>query len=284
MTGVVTDGSGYWRNVFFALAGGWILLSVLRGWTQGILRQLLAPLAILAASLLVVLVTPVASGYFYRNSWLPASAVALVLGTAIWLFAYNLSMFVGGIIFKRTRDQDIAIVRLIFGLGGSAVAVVYALLQVWVIVIGIRIFGRIAEYQIAVQSSRNGVASGLAAGLARLKNSLELGSGKAVLDQLDPVPVAVYRRLDQYNQLLANPRAMGRLMESPALQGIWQNPRVRSLQDDPEILEAMRRGDFLSLLSNPKVIALWTDPSVRALLSGDQIQAACEYAEGDAKR
>jgi Leu/Phe-tRNA-protein transferase len=55
------------------------------------------------------------------------------------------------------------------------------------------------------------------------------------------------------------------------------------LQADPEILEAVRRGDFLSILSNPKVLALWTDPNIRALLSGDQIQAACDYAKEEAK-
>jgi hypothetical protein len=282
MSGIGADGSEYWRNVFFALAGGWVLLSFLRGWTQGILRQLLVPLAVFGALVAVILVTPTASGYLYQNTRLPASA--LLLGFGIWLFAYNLLVFVGGIIFKRTRNQDLAIVRLVFGVGGAIIAVVYAFLQIWVIVVGIRILGRVAEDQIAVQSSRNAVSSGLVVGLARLKNSLELGSGKVVLDQLDPVPPEAYRRLDQCTRLLANPRAIGRLLESPALRGIWENPRIRALQADPEILEAIRRGDFLSILSNPKVFALWTDPSIRAVLSGDQIQAACDYAKEEAKQ
>jgi hypothetical protein len=282
MTGIGTDGSEYWRNMFFALAGGWVLLSFFRGWTQGILRQLLMPLAAFGALVAVILVTPTASGYLYQNTRLPASA--LVLGLAIWLLAYNLLVLVGGIIFKRTRDQDFAIVRLVFGVGGAAAAVVYAFLQIWVVAVGIRIFGRVAEDQIAVQSSRNAVSSGLVVGLARLKNSLELGSGKVVLDQLDPVPPKAYHRLDQCSQLLANPRAFGRLLESPALRGVWENPRIRALQSDPEILEAIRRGDFFSILSNPKVFALWTDPSIQALLSGDQIQVACDYAKEEAKQ
>jgi hypothetical protein len=283
MTGIGTAGSEYWRNVFFALAGSWVLVSFLRGWMQGILRQLLVPLAVFGALLAVVFITPVGSGFLRQNAWLPASTSALILGVAIWLFAYNLLVFVGGIIFKRTRDQDFAIVRLVFGVGGAAVAVVYALLQIWVIVIGIRILGRIAEDQIAVRSSRTAVSSGLVVELARLKNSLELGSGKAVLDQVDPVPSVAYRRLDQCCQLLVNPHATGRLLESPALRGVWENPRIRTLQADPEILEAVRRGDFLSILSNPKVLTLWTDPNIRALLSGDQIQAACDYAKEEAK-
>jgi len=283
MTSVGTDGSEYWRNVFFALAGGWILLSFLRGWTQGILRQVLVPLAVVGAFVAVILVTPTASGYLYQNTRLPSSASALLLGFAIWLFVYNLLVFLGGIIFKRTRDQDLTIVRLVFGVGGAVIAVVYAFLQIWVIVVGIRIFGRVAEDQIAVQSTRNAVSSGLVVGLDRLKNSLELGSGKVILDQLDPVPPDAYRRLGQCSQLLGNPRAFGRLLESPAFRGIWENPRIRTLQADPEILEAIRRGDFLSILSNPKVFALWTDPSIRALLSGDQLQAACDYAKEEGK-
>jgi hypothetical protein len=56
------------------------------------------------------------------------------------------------------------------------------------------------------------------------------------------------------------------------------------LQSDPEILDAVRRGDLVSILSNPKVYGLWTDPNIRALLSGDQIQAACDYANEETKR
>jgi hypothetical protein len=282
MTSIGTDGSEYWRNLFFALAGGWVLLSFFRGWTQGILRQLLVPLAVFGASVAAILITPTASGCLYQSTRLPGSA--LFLGLAIWLLAYNLLVLVGGIVFKRTRDQDFAIVRLVFGVGGAAVAVVYAFLQIWVVAVGIRVFGRVAEDQIAVQSSRNAVSSGLVVGLARLKNSLELGSGKVVLNQLDPVPAEAYRRLDQCSQLLANPRAFGRLLESPALRGTWENPRIRALQSDPEVLEAIRRCDFLSVLSNPKVFALSTDPSIRALLLGDQIQAACDYANEETKR
>ena len=190
----------------------------------------------------------------------------------------------GGSACWRTRDQDFASVRLVFGVGGAAVAVVYALLQIWVIVIGIRILGRIAQDQLAAQSSRNAASSGLVVGLARLKNSLELSPGKAVLDQIDPVPQLFYNRLDLCIQLLGNPRAIGRLLESPSLRSIWESPRIRTLQTDPEILDAVRRGDFLSLLSNPKVIALWTDPGIRALYASNEIQAACDYAKEEARR
>src|SRR3954447_15508968 len=138
MTGIITEGSEYWRNVFFAVAGGCILLSFLRGWRQGLLRQLLVPLAGFGATVLVLLVTPNASGYLHQNALVPASISGLLLGVTIWLVIYNLLVFVGGIIFKRTRDQDFAIVRLVFGAGGAAVAVLYAIIQVWAIVIGIR--------------------------------------------------------------------------------------------------------------------------------------------------
>ena len=284
MTGFGTDGSEYWRNVFLALAAGWIFLSFLRGWAQGILRQLLAPIALLGATAVVVLIVPAGSAYIQLGTQLPASISAVLLALALWLLVYNLLVFVGRIVFKRTRDQDFAIVRLGFGLGGAAVAVAYALLQIWAVVIGIRILGRVAEHQLVVQSSRNSPSSALVVGLARLKNSLELGPARAVLDQIDPVPQMFYDRMDQCSQLLGNPRAMGRLLASPSLRGIWENPRIRALQADPEILEAVRRGDFLSLLSNPKVIALWTDPGIRALWASNEIQTACDYAKEEARR
>src|SRR5438132_5163218 len=115
MTGIGTDGSEYWRNVFFALAAGWILLSFLRGWAQGILRQLLVPLAFLGASAVVVLIAPAVAGHIQLSRQLPASVSTLLLAVALWFFAYNLLVLVGRIVFKRTRDQDFAIVRLVFG-------------------------------------------------------------------------------------------------------------------------------------------------------------------------
>jgi hypothetical protein len=259
MTGIGPDGSEYWRTLFLALAGAWVILSIFRGWTQGILRQLLVPLALAGALVAVVLIGPVASGYFRDNTRLPAPLSMLLVGAVIWFFVYNLLVFVGGIIFKRTRDQDVTLVRLFFGAG-------------------------IAEGQIAIQSSRAAAPHGFVVGLARLKNSLELGSGRAILDSVDPVPQDVYQRIGQGSRLLASPRAIGRLFEFPAFRSIWENPKIRALQTDPEILEGVRRGDFLSLVSNPKVIALWSDPNVRALLSGNQIQAALDYANGEAAR
>jgi hypothetical protein len=284
MASIGTDGSEYWRTLFLALAGAWVTLSIFRGWTQGILRQLLVPLAMASALVVVVLVAPVASGYFRDSTSLPAALSGLLVGAFMWFFIYNLLVFLGGIIFKRTRDQDVTIVRLFFGAGGAFVAIIYALLQIWLITAGIRVFGKIAEDQIAIQSSRAATPHAFVIGLARLKNSLELGSGRAILDSVDPVPQDVYQRIEQGSRLLASPRAIGRLFESPALRSIWENPRVRALQTDPEILEAVRRGDFLLLVSNPKVIALWSDPSVRALLSGNQIQAALDYADGATAR
>jgi len=278
------DGSEYWRGVFFALAAGWILLSILRGWIQGILRQLLVPLAILGASLAVILLIPAVSSFFSEHARLSGPISTIVLGAGIWFSVYNLLVFAGGIIFKRTRDQDLALLRLFFGVGGAVTAVVYALLQIWIFVIAIRVLGRVAEDQIAIQSSRNTVSGGWVVGLARLKNSLELAPGKAILDQLDPIPPKVYLHLAQWSQLLASPRAMARLLDFPAFRGVWENPKVRQLQADPELLEAVRRGDFMAVISNPKVIALWTDPDIRALMSGDQIQAACGYANQEAKR
>jgi hypothetical protein len=283
MAAIATEGSEYWRNLFLALAGIWILFSIFRGWIQGILRQLV-PLAILGASLAVVLLVPAVSGFFHDRTRLSGPISTIALGAGAWLFVYSLLLFAGGIIFKRTRDQDFAVLRLFFGLGGAAIALVYALLQNWIFVIAIRVFGRVAEDQIAIQSSRNAVPGGWVIGLARLKNSLELAPGRAVLDQLDPVPSKVYLYLDQWSQLLASPRALARLLEFPGFRSVWENPNVRVLQTDPELLEAVRRSDFLAVISNPKVITLWSDPNIRALLTGDQIQAACDYANQEAKR
>jgi hypothetical protein len=284
MSGIGTDGSEHWRTVFLALASAWVLLSLIRGWTQGILRQLLVPLAILGALAAVVLLAPAVSGFLRQSTPLSPQISGLLMAAALWFLVYNLILLSGGIVFKRTRDQDFLVVRLLFGVGGALLATIFALVQIWLISICIRVLGRVAEDQIAIQTPRGANPNEVVIGLARLKNSLELDSGKAILDSIDPVPTYVYRRIEQTARLLENPRAVERLLQSPELRSVWENPRIRALETDPEILDAIKRGEFLSLLSNSKVIALWNDPSIRTLLFGDQIQAALDYANAETGR
>jgi hypothetical protein len=284
MSGIGIDGSEQWRTVFLALAAGWGLLSLIRGWTQGILRQLLVPLAMLGALAAAVLLAPAVSGFLRQSTPLSPQISGLLVAAVLWFLVYNLILLTGGIVFKRTRDQDSLGVRLFFGVGGALLATIFALLQIWLISIGIRVLGRIAEDQIAIQTARGPNANGVVIDLARLKNSLELGPGKAILDSIDPIPPYVYQRIGQTARLLVNPRAVERLLQSPELRTVWENPRIRALENDPEILDAIKRGEFLSLLSNSKVIALWNDPSTRTLLSGDQIQAALDYAGAETGR
>ena len=61
------------------------------------------------------------------------------------------------------------------------------------------------------------------------------------------------------NQILADPQLAGRV------QALGNDPLLREVLADPDVADALNRGDFAALLANPKVRSLADDPAMRNL-------------------
>src|ERR1700730_4043306 len=111
------QGSPQWQGTVLLCSALWILISMLRGWTTGLMRQLTAIVAFLVAAFLVLHFTSHLAGYLHRE--VPQVLQTAVAALLIWITSYSGILLIGRILFKRTRDQDSLLMRIIYGAGGA---------------------------------------------------------------------------------------------------------------------------------------------------------------------
>jgi Colicin V production protein len=270
------EGSAQWQTAAFIIAIAWILVSAVRGWGKGLMRQLAGIVALFAAGFLVLHYTGEMEEFLRPH--VPPLILIFVSAVLIWVVSFNSIVLIGRLFFKRTKDCESSLIRLIYGLGGGAIGVGYGLLFVFCVLIGLKVIGRIAENQVEIQHAKNESSGALILNLAKLKNSVELGYGRRVLESVDPFPSRFYRELDQYSRLIADPEAIQKLLEYPGFRRIWESPQVLEIERDPEIVADVQRGNILGVFTNRKVVALLNDPQIRSIFNQGDLDAALNYA------
>jgi hypothetical protein len=270
------QGSHQWQTAVFVVAAVWLLVSVVRGWGKGLMRQLVGIVALFAAGYLVLCYSGLV-GEFLRPH-LPAILLLPAAAVIIWLVSFNLIVLIGRLLFKRTKDCQSNSLRLIYGVGGGMIGLGYGLLFVWCALIALKVFGQIAENQVRMQRVKNESSGAFVLNLAKLKNSVELGSGRAVLDSIDPLPSRFYRDLDQYSRVIEDPEAIQKLLEYPGFRRILESPQVLELERDPQIAADVKKGNIIGVFTNRKVIALLNDPQIRSAFTQGDLEAALNYA------
>ena len=270
------QGSPQLQGVVLLCSALWILISMLRGWSTGLMRQLTVIVAFIVATFLVLHFTSNLAAYLHRE--VPQVLQTPIAALLIWIISYNGILLVGRILFKRTRDQDSLLVRIIYGAGGALLGFAYGLFFIWSLLIGVRVIGRIAENQIEMQWAESEPSDKFVLSLAKLKNSVELGVGRSVINTVDPTPPGFYRELDQYSRLIGNPRAFRKMLDYPGFHRVLQDPKILDLQRDPELLADLQSGNLLGVFSNRKVVALLNDPQLRQVFSLGELKAALDYA------
>lgn len=290
-------GSPVWQTVFVSFAVILILLEIIRGWRLGILRQLVRVAAVIAAyaaafffgSLIVPLVRPLVS--------MPDIVLSALAGAVLALLVYVTVAGLGSILFKRTAQQSSGAVRLLYGLSGAFVGLLFGAFFIWLLLIGIRSVGSIAEAQVQARPLRDSDNSArryssadrpssaprldpdsLALLLARLKNSVELGTTGEVIKKTDAMPAGVYQTLTDTGLVLANPETAQRFLTYPGAQELGEHPRIVALRNDPEITDIIRDGRMWELLRHPKIIAAANDPDLAARVKKFDLKTALEHA------
>src|SRR5436305_14511327 len=144
----MTNGSPLWQMVFLSFAAVLLLLEVVRGYRLGLPRQLMRGAAVIAAY---------AAGYFGGNVILPLLRpilkwpdfiVTMIGGALLAIVVYGVIASLGSLLFKRTAQHNSASVRLLYGFSGALTGIVFGLFFIWLILVGIRSAGSIADAQV----------------------------------------------------------------------------------------------------------------------------------------
>jgi uncharacterized membrane protein required for colicin V production len=295
-------GSPVWQTVFISFAVVLILLEVIRGWRLGILRQLVRVAAIVAAyatafflgDYMVPLLRPMVS--------VPDIVLSALAGAVLALLVYATIAGLGSVLFKRTAQQSSGAVRLVYGLSGAFVGLLFGAFFIWLLLIGIRSVGSIAEAQVQAKPARDNIeaatdstrpysaddrapsvpvfdADSVTLLLARLKNSVELGTAGGLIKKVDPMPAGVYQTLTDVGVALANPETAQRFLSYPGAAELSEHPKLVALRNDPEVTTIIREGRLFELLSHPRVLEAANDPDLAERVKRFDLKKALEFAK-----
>lgn len=296
-----TAGSPVWQTVFISFAIVLLLFELVRGWRLGILRQLMRGAAVIAAyatayfggGLMVPLLRPILN-------W-PDPVLSMIGGALLALIVYGVIASLGSILFKRTAQQSAGTIRLVYGLSGALAGLFFGAFFIWLILVGIRSVGSVAEAQVHARpvtdtirnpvrrspdtsriedapTLRNFDADSVAALIARLKNSVELGAVGDVIKKTDVTPASVYQTLNDVGTVCTNPESAQRFLTFPGAVELSEHPKIVALRNDPEIAELISQGRILELLHHPRVLEAANDPTLVARLKQFDLKKALEFA------
>lgn len=276
--------SDSWRSALLVAAAMVVLLKAWQGWRLGLVRQVVG---------LVALAVAAGCGYFGSGAVgallspllpFPEQVLGAVGGIVFGCVVYLAITIVSAILFKKTSDQSVTLVRVGYGLSGAAIGAVYGLVLVGAFALGLRLLGSVAETKLAIETNahfgggKSAKKDPLARQLAAIKEAVEAGPGGAVLRALDPVPESTYSTLTKLATLVSNAQSMERFVNYPGVRPVMQHPKVAALVNDPEVSKAIAEHRYLALLSNPRLVAAADDAEVGARLRAIDFDKALDYA------
>jgi hypothetical protein len=288
----MTSGSSLWQTIFVSFAAVLLLLEIIRGWRLGLPRQLMRGAAVIAAY---------AAGYFGGNLVLPLLrpilkwpdfVVSMIGGALLALVVYGVIASLGSILFKRTAQHPSGTIRLVYGFTGAITGIVFGLFFIWLILVGIRSVGAVADAQVqarpraetsAKPDDRPGALENfnpdaLTSFLARLKNSVEMGTLGNVFKKSDITSPSIYQTLKDAGSVSADPEKARRFLSFPGAVELSEHPKIVALRNDPEIADLIRHGRILELMQHRRVLEAANDPTLVEKVKQFDIKRALEFA------
>ena len=267
-------------KILFAGAALVVLIHAWRGWRAGVVRQVVSLVAFGVAG---------AAAYFgngllvpvLRPLGLPERQLSFVAAAVLALVIYGGILMFSAIIFKKTSQQDVGLVRLGYGFFGALIGALRGLVIVWLIFVVLRLAGVIAEARVEMARHPRGAhrPPGAAVNaLAGVKSALDAGALGTVLDRLDPFPSALHRVVPKLIRVFSDEETAQRLRDYPGMHALLKHPKLAELGRDPEIERAVAEQNYLALLRNERVQEALSDPAFTAVLRKFELEKALDYA------
>jgi len=288
-------GSPLWQIVFLSFALVLVVFEVLRGWRRGLPRQVARLGALIAAYFAGWFASKFFGpllGMFVR---LPDTLLSVCAGALFGLIVYAVVSGTGSALFRRTGQHDSLIIRIVYGSTGALLGVFFGCFWVWLIVVGIRSIGSVANAEVRAQANDSSVLHAvdvrrrifseqtedeapLTTSLARLKNSVEMGMIGNAVKKVDFVPQQTYDLIEKLGGVASDPQAAERFLEYPGAKELSEYPKVVALRNDQEIAQMLNQGQLLELIQDHRVIDAANDLDLRARWKKFDLNAALDYA------
>lgn len=277
------DDADSWQTIFLLSGALFVAFQMFRGWRLGVVRQLVNLLALIVCYGVAIfggrLAVPVLRPLGY-----PDFIVSLLAGALMALVVFLAISALGRLLFRRTDQQSLGLVRLGYGVGGSAIGMVFGFLTVWLVVLGIRLLGTVAQTEIEAarpaphRPPTLAPPNQLALRIAGLKKSIEQGASGQIVQALDPIPEKFYDIMSKIGRVMASSEAADRFFRYPGALTLSQHPRILALQRDPGITREIQQRNFLGLLKSQQLKQVLDDPEVTQLVKNFELEKALDYA------
>lgn len=286
---MAASNSESWQMLILAGMLVFILYQMLRGWQLGVVRVMAKILAVVVAYASAWVSGPKLFPVL-RPLGLPDPVLMALGGVIVGLLVFIVLSLTSALLFKKTADQSVGIVRLSYGAGGAFLGMLIGGFLVWIAVLGVRLLGTLAA---PGTTASHGVGDGPAASasgrslsqpssvafsLTQIKQSLERGPAGAVMEQIDPIPSTIYTTIEKIGLMVSDEQRAQRFMQFSGVAPLIEHPKMLALRDDPTIARDAFARNYLALIRNPKVISLANDPEIRELLQKLEFQKALDYA------
>lgn len=261
-----------------------ILLKMWQGWRLGLVRQLVSMAALLVSAGVGTLGASAAATVLHAVLPFPERALVPIGGLLLGLAVFAGITVTGAILFKKTGDQGVTLVRVGYGIAGAALGAVYGVILVCAFGMGLRLLGSVAETTLALEKNpqltgrRPPAAGAFASGLIALRRDVEQSPAGRLLRWVDPIPETTYSTLAKLSALVATPKAIERFLNEPGVRPVMRHPKVAALLSDPEVPRAISERRYFALLSNPKLVAAADDPEVLARVRAIDLGQALDHA------
>ncbi len=279
-----------WQICFFAAAALIVALKAWHGWRLGVVRQAVGLVALASAYLCAIFGGRVLAPVLFLAG-VPSGLSGIAGGAALGLVVYLSCSIIAAILFKKTSQQGVGVVRFGYGVAGAAIGGLMGLFVVWIAVLGIRVLGTVAKTQI--EAAKHPVSSvrgkttprpiprppgSIVRALAHIKDSLELGAAGAMVEQVDPIPGTLYAMLTKVGQMISNEQSIDRFLSYPGVKTLTEHPKIAALQSDPDIAKNLIAQDYLALVRNEHIIRAANDREIGELMAKFEFEKALDYA------
>jgi hypothetical protein len=293
-------GSPIWQLVFVSFALVLILFEIVRGWRRGFPRQVARLGALIGAYLAAYFGGPLVVPLLRPFLKIPDFIMSILAGAVLAIVFYVVINGLGTVLFRRTRQHNSAFLRFVYGLSGAILGIFFGAFIVWLVVVGVRSLGALAEphaqQQAAAQENaaparalhavdvrRNALNESpdqpsVLMSIARLKNSLEMGAIGDIVKRADVVPTNTYEIFGKLGQVVSSPEQAERFLSFPGARELSEHPKIVALRDDPEIAQLIEQGRLIDLLQNQKILDVMNDPTIIQEVKTFDLQRALDFA------
>lgn len=275
------DGEATGIQALILIVGGLFLLwQIFLGWRRGPLRQVCAVLAIIAGYVAGVYGGSVLAPLLQPLLPLPGFLVSVAGGILMALAVYFAVGLAGSILFRKTGDQESGVVRFVYGVSGGLLGCVAGLLLLWILFMGFRLAGTVAVARLesALLAGKEEELPPVVGIMARFRQATETGRIGEAARRVDAVPERTHRLVGGAVTVMTTPARARLFLEFPPARELADDPAFTRLGSDPDVQEALRKGDYAALFRHPGVAALFNDPDMAERLKKFDLGGAIEYA------